>query len=113
MICKYPWIRFVDEISDDGSKHRICVYPSELINNNENYCNDEINFALSLDRIFPNNDVLFSTEKELFSCSNNAKVYDINNNRVIDMSTFENLMYKSSKVYNNNVSDYCSYALAA
>lgn len=113
MICKYPWIKFVYEVSEDNIDHNICVYPKNLIESSEGYCNDEIDFVFELDKLFPNNNVLFSIEEELFSCSDNAKVYDINNNGVIDMSTSENLKYKSSKVYNNNVSDYCSYALAA
>lgn len=113
MICKYPWIKFVYEVSEENIDHKICVYPKNLIESSEGYCNDEIDFVFKLDKLFPNNDVLFSVEEELFSCSDNAKVYDINNNGAIDMSTSENLKYKSSKVYNNNVSDYYLYALAA
>lgn len=75
MIYKYPWIKFMYEVTGDGKEHRICVYPRGMIDESDAYCEDEVLFSNSLDRCFPNNNVLFSTEDELFSCSEKADIY--------------------------------------
>lgn len=112
MINKYPWITFKYEVSEDGYNHRICVYPKCLVDTDDNYCNDEIDFSLALDTMFPNNSILFSTEEDLFSCSSDAKVYRQefeNESKMIDSS--DTVEYQSPK-YDNYVPiyDYWNWA---
>ncbi|WP_459187297.1 hypothetical protein ACGE0T_14305 [Parabacteroides sp. APC149_11_2_Y6] len=113
MIYKYPWIKFIYEVSEDKTRHRICVYPKYLIDKNDDYCDDEINFSMSLDKKFPDYSILFSTEDELFACSGKAKIYDSNNNGVIKFKTPKILNYVSTDVCYENCDFFSCYALSA
>lgn len=112
MINKYPWITFKYEASDDGYNHRICVYPGCLIDEDNGYCLDEIDFSMKLDAEFPNNSILFSTEDELFSCSPNAKVYKQRIRKKSKMNDSCDIEYQSSE-YDNYVPGYDYWILAA
>lgn len=111
MICKYPWIKFEYEISENGAKHRICVYPKDIADENERYCEDEIAFSMSLDRDFPNVSILFSTEHELFSCSAAAEVYEMG---MAQLATTQNLKYNFENYPCSDITEsFHDYALAA
>lgn len=112
MICKYPWIKFVYEVSKDNMDHNICVYPKDLIESSEDYCNDEIDFVFELDKLFPNNGVLFSTEEELFSCSENAEIYQYQTKITMKMSNHNDFMYNPGKIINYSYGDY-DYSLVS
>lgn len=75
MISLFPWIVFKYEVTGMRNIHRICVYPQELIDSSEEYCKEENDFAMRIEDSFPNETLLFSTEENIFSCSENAKVY--------------------------------------
>lgn len=72
MVDKFGWISFKYEYSDDMKAHLVCVYPQKKIDLCGDYCTEEVNFGFSMDKLFPKETLLFSTEEQLFSCSESA-----------------------------------------
>lgn len=73
---KYPWITIKYEFNDQKNIHYLNIFPAFEINNSKEYCNDENNFSLDLEYLYPNETVLFSTEDSIFNPSTNAKLYN-------------------------------------
>lgn len=74
MASAHPWITFKHEYSERMRAYLVCVYPRERIDLSEKYCEEEVEFTEQVEESFPNDNVLFSTEEELFSCSEHAIV---------------------------------------
>lgn len=75
MLSLFPWITFKYEVTEERNIHQVCVYPRELIDSCDEYCREEIYFSMKMEDLYPNETLLFSTEENIFSCSENAKVY--------------------------------------
>ena len=78
MTNKYNWIVFKYEYSEEMKAHLICTYPQSKIDQCDDYSMEEVNFNFHMDKEYPNEVVLFSTEDALFSCSENAKIFENN-----------------------------------
>jgi|GEM_PF-1570657 len=78
MTNKYNWILFKYEYSGEKKAHLICVYPQDRIDQCDDYCLEEVNFSFQIDKEYPNETVLFSTEDALFLCSEKAQIFENN-----------------------------------
>lgn len=74
ILVQFPWIYFKYEFSNEKNIYYISVYPSNLVDENEEYCKAENEFSIQLYKLFPNDRILFGTEEELFKCSENALI---------------------------------------
>ena len=72
MTSRFEWITFKYEYSNEMKAHLICVYPQGEVDKNDEYCLEEVDFGFCIDKVFPNEVLLFSTEEQLFSCSEDS-----------------------------------------
>lgn len=75
MINKFEWISFKYEYSSEMKAHLVCVYPQKEIDQCDEYSTEEVDFNFKMDELYPNETLLFSTEEQLFSCSDNAPCF--------------------------------------
>lgn len=116
MLIRFPWISFKYEFSPLKNTHFIAVYPSNLVDDNEDYCQNENDFSLLLYKLFPNETIIFGSEEELFKCSADALTFSnkeiLNDSFTVSTSWF-NYKSKYDQSYLDSYSCSENYQLAA
>lgn len=81
MVNKYPLIYYKYEYSNKDGAHLICEYPTHITYECEAYCEEQMVWLGKMDKLFPEETILFSDEEDLFSCS--AKALEIHHHSLL------------------------------